>query len=332
VSESAIVVELLDRSGSVTARHRCNGFPVHLGRAYDNDVVIDDPFVAPTHVRIERRADGALVARDTDTRNGIHAATGSRWSPWQRVGARSAEIVLTPNTLVRAGHSTFRVRPVDHAVAPERLDTTAHAWEGLRPALVALLMLCLLAMFTAWSSDTTTQENFVYQTNLALVLGTMVVWAGAWALLNRLFGGRARFGRHFLIGTIFLVATTATDQAADLLAYAFSLDWLSRFGSYLGLSLLSIAVYFHVATITPLSLSFARRFAVAFALLAIGLFGMYRYSTEHQFGDSLYMSSLQWPAIRMVTPVTTEAFVKATEDLKARADLHRNDTAGGEEY
>ena len=332
MSEPPIVVELLDRTGSVIARHRCNELPVRLGRAYDNDVVVDDPFVAPTHVRIERRADGALVARDTDTRNGIHTATSGRWSLWQRVGKRSKEIVLTPNTLVRAGHSTFRVRPIDHAVAPERRDTTAHAWEGLRPALVAVAMLGLLAMFNAWSSDTTTQENLVYETNLALVLGTMVVWAGFWALLNRLFGGRARFGRHFLIGTIFLVASVATDLATDLLAYAFSLDWTSRFGSYLSLALLSIAVYFHVATITPLSLAFARRFAVAFALLAIGLFGMYRYSAEHQFGDSLYMSSLQWPAIRMVTPVSTEAFVKATGDLKTRADLHRSDNAGGEEY
>ncbi|MDQ3446705.1 MAG: FHA domain-containing protein [Pseudomonadota bacterium] len=332
MSESAIVVELLDRTGSVTARHRCNELPVRLGRAYDNDVVVDDPFVAATHVRIERRADGALMARDEGTRNGIHAATRGRRTLWQRVGERSTEIVLTPNTLVRAGHSTFRVRPIDHAVAPERLDTTAHAWEGLRPALVAFLILGLLAMFNAWRSNTTTQENFVYETNVALVLGTMVVWAGAWALLNRLFGGRARFGRHFLIGTIFLVASIATDLAAELLAYAFSLDWLSRFGSYLGLGLLSIAVYFHVATITPLSLSFARRFAVAFAVLAIGLFGMYRYSTEHQFGDSLYMGSLQWPAIRVVPPISTEAFVKATDDLKARADLRRNDNAGGEEY
>ena len=332
MSESAIVVELLDRTGSVIARHRCNELPVRLGRAYDNDVVVDDPFVASTHVRIERRADGALIARDEGTRNGIHAATRGRRTLWQRVGERSTEIVLTPNTLVRAGHSTLRVRPIDHAVAPERLDTTAHAWEGLRPALVAFLILGLLAMFNAWRSNTTMQENFVYETNLALVLGTMVVWAGAWALLNRLFGGRARFGRHFLIGTIFLVASVATDLAAELLAYAFSLDWLSRFGSYLGLGLLSIAVYFHVATITPLSVSFARRFAVAFAVLAIGLFGMYRYSTEHQFGDSLYMGSLQWPAIRVVTPIGTEAFVKATDDLKARADLRRNDNAGGEEY
>ena len=36
MSEAPLVVELLDRAGSVVARHRCNELPVRLGRAYDN--------------------------------------------------------------------------------------------------------------------------------------------------------------------------------------------------------------------------------------------------------------------------------------------------------
>lgn len=332
MSESPVVVELLDRAGAVIARHRCNELPVRLGRAYDNEIIVDDPFVAPAHLRIERRADGELVARDMGTRNGMYAVAKRRWSLRQGAVKRSNEIVLTPDTLVRAGHSTFRVRPIDQAVAPERLDTTAHAWEGLRPAILAFAMLTLLALFNAWSSDTTTQENLVYETSVTMVLATMLVWAGAWALLNRLFAGRARFGRHFLIGAAFTVAAFATSLAAGLLSYAFSLGWPTRFDSYLSLGLLSIAIYFHVATITPLSVSFARRFAVAFALLAIGLFGLYRYSTEQQFGDSLYMTSIQWPAIRVVTPVSTEAFVNAAGDLKSRADLRRREIPGGEEF
>lgn len=332
MSEPALIVELLDRAGSVIARHRCSELPVRIGRGYDNEVVVDDPFVAPVHVRIERRPDGVLVAHDTGTRNGIHAAARGRWSLRPRTTARPTEIILNPDTLLRAGHSTFRVRPLDHTVAPERLDTTAHAWEGLRPAVVAVAMLTLLALFNAWSSDTSKQENLVYETNVALVLGTMVVWAGVWALLNRLFAGRARFGRHLLIGAVAAVASIATSLMVAMVAYAFSLDALSRFESYIGLGVLAVAIYFHIATITPLSIAFARRFAVVLALLTIGLFGLYRYSTEHRFGDSLYMTSLQWPAIRLVTPVSTEAFVQATENLKARADLHRNDNAGNEEF
>lgn len=328
---SPVIIELLDRAGAVSARHRCNELPITLGRAYHNDVIVDDPFVAPTHVRIERRADGAVVARDIGTRNGMHVVPKRRFSLWRDAVTRFEEVVLTADTLVRVGHSTFRVRPADQAVTPERLDTTAHTWEGLRPAMLAFVMLTLVALFEAWSSDTSTQDGLVYETNVAAALGALVVWGGFWALLNRLFAGRARAGRHLLIGATGAVVTVVISLAAEMLGYAFSLPWLTQFDSYVSLAVLSAAIYFHMTTITPLSLSFARQFAVVFAMLTIGLFGLYRYSKEHRFGDSPYMTSLQWPAIRVATPVSTEAFVKGIGDLKARADLRRNDIADGQE-
>lgn len=330
MTASPVIIELLDRAGAVSARHRCHELPVTLGRAYHNDVIVDDPFVAPTHVRIERRADGAVVARDIGTRNGMHVVPKRRFSLWRDAVTRFEEVVLTADSLVRVGHSTFRVRPVDQVVTPERLDTTAHTWEGLRPAMLAFVMLTLVALFEAWTSDTSTQDGLVYETNVAAALGALVVWGGFWALLNRLFAGRARTGRHLLIGATGAVVTVVISLAAEMLGYAFSLPWLTQFDSYVSLAVLSAAIYFHMTTITPLSLSFARQFAVVFAMLTIGLFGLYRYSKEHRFGDSPYMASLQWPAIRVATPVSTEAFVKGMGDLKARADLRRNDHVGTE--
>lgn len=325
MSGAAVIIEVLDRAGAVSARHRCNELPVSLGRAYDNDVIIDDPFVAPLHVRIERRADGAVIARDMDTRNGMHVVPKRRFSLWRDAITRSSEMVLKADTLVRVGHSTFRVRPVEQAVAPERLDTAAHTWEGLRPAALAFVMLTLLALFEAWSEDTSTQDSLAYETNVAMVLGALVVWGGFWALLNRLFAGRARMGRHLLIGATGAVISVAASVASELVGYALSIPELTQFETYINLALLSAAIYFHVATITPLSMAFARQFAVVFAMLTIGLFSLYRYSKEHRFGDSLYMSSLQWPAIRLVSPVSTETFVNGLGELTARANLRRNE-------
>ena len=331
MTESPVIVELLDRAGAVSARHRCQQLPLSLGRAYDNDVIVDDPFVAPVHVRIERRADGALIARDVGTRNGIHLLPRRRNSLWRDAITRCSEIVLTSGTLVRVGHSTFRVRPIDQAVAPERLDTTAHTWEGMRPAALAFVMLTLVSLFEAWTGDISTQDSLLYETNVAAVLGALVVWGGVWALLNRLFAGRARMGRHLLIGATGAVVTVVISLVAEMLGYAFSLPSLTQFDSYMSLAVLAIAIYFHMATIMPLSLSFARQFAVVFAMLTIGLFGLYRYSKEQRFGDSPYMASLQWPAIRMATPVSTEAFVNNIGELKARADRRRNDTIGADD-
>ncbi len=331
MSGASVIIEVLDRAGAVSARHRCNELPVSLGRAYDNDVIIDDPFVAPLHVRIERRADGVVVARDMDTRNGTHVVPKRRFSLWRDAITRCSEMVLNADTLVRVGHSTFRVRPVEQTVAPERLDTAAHTWEGLRPAALAFVMLTLLALFEAWSEDTTTQDTLSYETNVAMVLGALVVWGGFWALLNRLFAGRARMGRHLLIGATGAVISVAAAVASEVVGYALSIPELTQFETYINLALLSAAIYFHVATITPLSMAFARQFAVVFALLTIGLFSLYRYSKEHRFGDSLYMSSLQWPAIRLVTPVSTETFVNGLGELTARANLRRNENGAERE-
>ena len=328
---SPVIIEVLDRAGAVSARHRCNELPVSLGRAYDNDVIVDDPFVAPAHVQIERRADGRLIARDLGTRNGMHLVPKRRFSLWHDAVTRCSEIVLTSGTLVRVGHSTFRVRPIDQAVAPERLDTAAHTWEGLRPATLAVVMLTLLALFQAWSGDTTTQDSLAYETSVAMVLGALVVWGGFWALLNRLFAGRARMGRHLLIGATAAVTSIAVSLASGLVGYALSISSLTQFESYISLAVLSTAIYFHVATITPLSISFARQFAVVFALLTIGLFGLYQYSKEHRLGDSLYMSSLQWPATRLVAPVSTEAFVSGLGELTSRANLRRNENGAEQE-
>lgn len=328
---SPVIIELLDRAGGVSSRYRCNELPATLGRAYHNDVIVDDPFVAPTHVRIERRADGAVVARDVGTRNGMHVVPKRRFSLWRDAVTQCEELALTADTLVRVGHSTFRVRSVDQAVAPERLDTTAHTWEGPRPAMLALVMLTLLSLFEAWAGDISTQDSLVYETNVAVVLGALVVWGGFWALLNRLFAGRARIGRHLLIGATGAVVTVGVSLASEILGYAFSLAWLTQFDSYVSLAVLAVAIYFHMATITPLSLSFARQFAVVFALLTVGSFGLYRYSKEHRLGDSPYMTSLQWPAIRVATPVSTEVFVKEMGALRARADQRRNDNHGAED-
>jgi pSer/pThr/pTyr-binding forkhead associated (FHA) protein len=57
--EQVIWVEVLGRHRDVAARYRCAGPMVHVGRAYDNDVVLDDPYVAPRHLRIARDESGA---------------------------------------------------------------------------------------------------------------------------------------------------------------------------------------------------------------------------------------------------------------------------------
>lgn len=49
LGESAIWIEVLGRHGDVALRQRFTSTPITIGRAYDNDVVVDDLHVAAHH-------------------------------------------------------------------------------------------------------------------------------------------------------------------------------------------------------------------------------------------------------------------------------------------
>jgi hypothetical protein len=329
MTHAAVFVELLDRSGTVVARHRCQALPIRFGRSYDNDVIVDDPFVAPAHLIIDARPeDGALVARDGGTRNGIHVVElNGRAAPGP---ARAGEIVLTPDTVVRAGHTAFRVRTAAQSVAPERLDRTAHAWEGVRPGVAGLVIIAIGSAVSGWADHVGAEGNFGFVTSFAVLTGIVIAWVAAWALLNRLLGGRARLGRHLLIAGVGLIGIDAFTESVEMAGYSLSLAWPSMYGSYIAFAALSLVVYLHGRTIWPLTPAFARKVALGAGALAISVSALTQYSGERRLADSLYMTDLKAPAIRIAPTTSSEAFAEALLELKARADLRRGDVMGEE--
>ena len=45
-------IELIARDGGVALRQRIDAEEARIGRAFDNDLVVDDPHVAPHHLRV----------------------------------------------------------------------------------------------------------------------------------------------------------------------------------------------------------------------------------------------------------------------------------------
>ncbi|HYC15496.1 MAG TPA: FHA domain-containing protein, partial [Stellaceae bacterium] len=74
--EEVTWIEVLGRHRDVVARLRFAGAEIRVGRAYDNDLVLDDPYVAPRHLLIRRETGGALVAEDLGSANGLYLDRG----------------------------------------------------------------------------------------------------------------------------------------------------------------------------------------------------------------------------------------------------------------
>ncbi len=305
-------VETLARNGDVLHRHQVDRLPIRLGRGYDNDYILDDAFAAPNHAIIEEDDSGQLILRDLGTLNGVI-----------HLGKRSDRLVITGDTVMRLGHTNLRVRASDFPVKPELLDRTMHGFEGGIPGLAGMLLIGMFALFTVWLSDTQSFQLIRYLQALAYGVGAGLVWGGAWAFANRLFGRHARLGRHLFIFGCGLTALALYKIVASSAGYAFSLEWLTRYSSHVAIMIAAVMVFFHLATVKPHQV---RRFATTCLILALLGSGLTLISNEQRSGrlaDDAYMAVLMPPSMRVSPDHSVDEFMDSVARMKAQLDLER---------
>lgn len=305
-------IETLARNGDVLHRHRVDTLPIRIGRGYDNDYILDDAYAAARHAQVESDGQGGLVLRDLGTRNGVVHA-----------GRRASVLPLGGDTVVRLGHTTLRVRAADFPVPAELVDRTMHGWEGALPGLAGTLLIALVALFTMWLADTQPFRLFRYLQALAYGLGAGLVWAGLWALGNRLFGRHARLGRHLFIFGCGVAVLMAFRLVSSAIGYAYSIEVFTRYGSHVAIALVAGMIYFHLMTVKPQP---RRRFTVICAALALLGSGLVLISNEQRNGrlaDELYMSVLLPPEMRATPDGTVDAFMEDVAALKGELDRER---------
>jgi hypothetical protein len=306
-------IETLARNGEVRRRERCAALPIRIGRAYDNDCILDDAYIAPHHAEVDVDANGALVMRDLGTRNGI-----------VHRGRRSSRVELDGNTVVRMGHTLVRVRGARHAVAPELLDRTRHGFEGAVPGALGLILIALLSLFIKWIADASSVQPIPYLQDVAFALVAALLWCGSWGLVNHQFGGHARLGRHlFSVGSA-LLALTAYRVASNVVAYAFALAWVVRYSSHVFIAIACAMLYYHLVTVNPRR---ARRNAIVCTVLFVLGSGLTLLSNVQRTGrmaDVLYMPLLLPPSLRASPDHSVDEFMARARALQPRADQERS--------
>jgi drug/metabolite transporter superfamily protein YnfA len=310
-------IETLARNGDVLQRRRVDALPVSLGRGYDNDIILDDDYAAASHARIEQDEAGRLVLRDLGSRNGLNHR-----------GKRLQEVVLSGDTVVRIGHTSLRVRAASFPVPPELEDRTFHRWEGPLPGAAGILLTGCVALFARWISDTQYFEFARYFEALAMGIGAALLWAGAWAFVNRLFGRHARLGRHLFVAGCGLAALTVVALLLATAAYAFSAEAFTHYASHAATLLVAGMVYFHLSTITPENRRRYRWIGAGLALLGSGLILVSNLQRTGRMADELYMAVLLPPGIRVSEDHGIDQFMRQVEGMKDTLDRSRGRKPG----
>ena len=169
-------IEVLARNGEVKSRHRFDQLPIRIGRGYDNDLILDDPYIAAQHASVEMTESGSLNLRDFSTQNGI-VLNGQRES-----------IVALNDNIVRLGHTNLRIRNAAFKVAQELADKTSYGWEGWPPALAGIIIIAISSLISVWLANTEKFSAISYLLATALIFTIVIIWCGCWAFANRELG------------------------------------------------------------------------------------------------------------------------------------------------
>jgi Inner membrane component of T3SS, cytoplasmic domain len=310
--EQVIWIEVLSRHRQVVSRHRWIGNEVRIGRAYDNDIIIDDPHTAPHHLLIRAGEDAPLVAEDLGSANGLYLDRNRR---------RHDRVTLDGETLLRIGHTYLRVRRADHTVAPERVVTrTSRHWPlmlGLALGTVAIRMTAL------WLDETGEPVPSRYLEPLLMLIAAAILWAGVWAILARIFAEQTRFERHLLIALGGLFGYTLYSESDQFLAFAFSWPALAAFDYVAIWCVLAAVCFLHLRQIAP-----SRPFAKAAGLLVLMAIAI-TVQTVVQREDgatppqTAYLRHLLPPGFHLAPLRSEDAFFGDVRELKGEIDKDR---------
>jgi len=327
-AEPVAVVEILDRDGQVRQSVAVASWPLRIGRALDNEIVLSDAHVAASHLTLTRH-EQALELAVGATHNGVqHGRKHLRAGEVEAVavgtgpGAHPIELGL--------GRTRLRVRLPDQPLAAEQpLAALVPLAKRLRPIVIAGVVLLLALTFNTYlDTDPDAFGRALGNSLMTAVLGA-AAWCGAWALLSKTFTRQAHFGWHLRVFLFASIALLAAGALPALLAFSLSWSWPTDYAFVVVYAIGATALYFHLLAVEPAKHRLLRWVALAGAVAGIGVTMWFNQMRTDQFGDELYMNHLFPPALRLARPVPAEQLVGGLTSLKATLDKNAKDDRPG---
>lgn len=310
--EPLAFVEVMGRHDDVQSRWPVYRWPAQAGRGYEADVILDDRFVAPQHLRIEPAADGRFTVRDLDSVNGISIQPSRRRVALAEVG---------PDDIVCLGQTRIRIRTRSHGVPRETPLRATSFYRRPLAFMVAAALLLGITVWSAWLTTTGPEDMGLLVFPVVAVFAGTGIWVSIWSLVSRTVGGYANFTAHGFVACAGLTVLALSGVLLDYLSFAINVRWLGRLGLAAAAAIFAYMLYRHLRLNSRAARSRVAAAAVAVSLVIYGaIHGIEVAGESAREGMQRYDETLKPPAFLWVRGVTPEAFLAGGEQLKHRVD------------
>lgn len=184
-----------------------DAYPCRIGRGYDCDVIVSDPYVDAHHVEITLNPDqdGWLV-RDLESVNGFSAITDSG-----DISGKDCHILSSGNKVV-LGHTEIRLLKPDHPVtAAKKMIQASAMWQFVsRPLNDWMLFILAGLVMAGWSFLEIWTENAMQTLliNVCVSAVFILVWSAGWSIAGRFIKHKSNFNAHIAVISLYFILST----------------------------------------------------------------------------------------------------------------------------
>ena len=314
--EAPLILEILDRFGKVRERHKLDQFPIRIGRAYDNDVILDDPYVSPHHLELLQDGNGHVLMTDLNSENGLFSLHPL---------ARHDVLSIEDNQRVRVGHTDIRVRSTEFPIRETVID-------HVRPSQVHLLFTNMVMLPVFWLLTAAVFLGFYYlQSYREVTFNSLVsqilplfififAWSCAWSVVSKIVTHKFYFSYHAILTALVMAGFYLVEPLFEYVEFLFPINGLADYLSLISdLGLPMILLYGNLRQSTPLSKRSARITAIISTILVIGVLHLIAFVHQPEFNSRPQFSSvLKAP---MFAPSRGESIDQFFADTKALSEF-----------
>ncbi len=314
---SEYFLEVVDRSGLVRERVSLDQSPVIIGRAYDCQVIIDDPYVCPQHVKVSLVENGELLIEDLGSVNGLSVT---------KHGAKQSQLQLRPGGDCFIGWTKLRFRRRDEQVLPARHDHSRQLVFSLlqQPKFLAILIIFpfLQLMFSSWLEEARQVEPYTLLVAPATVYIFLLIWALVWSVVGKLLVHRACFFTHFALASVMTGLILIADSVIAYVLFMFDMDLLQTYVQLLISFIITVVIIYahlHFASRTK------PKSQLLIAVLISAMFTVFSVYIEYE-GDDEFSSSPEYsvyikpPMFVFGSTQTTDEFLSGMDEVEREVD------------
>lgn len=306
-------LEILDRLGYVAERVPLTDFPVSVGRAYDNDVIVADQYVCPHHLQLLVDDSSQIMAEDLGSVNGLFVRASTRAVP---------KVSLSTGTQIRIGHTVLRYRSIEFQVGETTPDRHTRkllgAYENRIVQLAVFVLTLGVLLLSNYLDSVERREVTEPAFELVFPLAFILVWSGLWTFAGRVITHRIKFLVHCAIVCAALTTVFLFDTALDYLAFALDADELRTVVSVVGgLIIVSAVLYAHLRFSTLASPALLASSATAISFVVMGMLLLKGHIDRSAFNvNPQYQVTLKAPAFRLVPGESPDDFFGRIDTLR----------------